>query len=203
MPSTGAAQRPWASLQHVLRGLSNNQLLQQHFVMGLEGCQAPLWAMLRATSGAGSYSPACHTENVEVRQIPSYLLHFEGNPWYIHGVTESCQPHWDVMPSTNICWQLKNKPFSMLRGRERHLAKSHFRRQLQGHHCNTSSQVKADTWKQVVWQGWEEGTWRSGLITACSGKEAGGLSIMMQMKASSYIVKRTRPKNPTLNTDLC
>lgn len=82
----------------------------------------------------------------------------------------------------------------MLGGRDSHFAKSQFVRQLQGHHCNTSCQVKADTWKQVVWLGWEEATWRSGLITACSGKEAGGLVIMMQIKASSYIVKKTWQK---------
>lgn len=84
MPSIGAAQHPWAAL-HVLHSLSNNQLFQQRFVMGLEGCEAPLCAMLRATNGTGSYSPACHTENVEERQIPSYSLHFEGTLWYIRG----------------------------------------------------------------------------------------------------------------------
>ena len=85
MPSIGAALCPWATLQHVLHSPSNNWLLQQHFVMGLEGCEAPLWAMLRATNGTGSCSPVCHTENVEVRPIPSYLLHFEGRVRYING----------------------------------------------------------------------------------------------------------------------
>ena len=40
------------------------------------------------------------------------------------------------------------------------------------------------------------------LITACSGKEAGGLIVMMQIKASSYIVKKTWQKNLTLHTGL-